>query len=70
MKGSEFERRVRKLARSGKVVCMFVPDKGKGSHGRLYFGGEFTTPKNRKKEIGQDLIAKMCRDLNIDPNDL
>jgi len=47
-----------------------VGDKGKGSHGRLYFGGEFTTLKDRKNEIGCDLLAKMCRDLNIDLHDL
>jgi hypothetical protein len=35
-----------------------------------WFGEEFTTLKDRKKEIGRDLLAKMCRDLNIDPHDL
>lgn len=70
VKGAEFERRVRKLARSRKVTCHFVADKGKGSHGRLYFGDEFTTLKDRKKEIGRDLLAKMCTDLKIDPHDL
>jgi len=47
-----------------------VADKGKGSHGRLYVGDEFTTLKDRKKEIGRDLLAKMCADLKIDPHDL
>ena len=70
MKGGEFERRVQKLARLRKVNCQFVGDKGKGSHGRLYFGDEFTTLKDRKKEIGRDLLAKLCRDLNLDPHDL
>jgi antitoxin HicB len=70
VRGAEFERRVQKLARRKDVTCHFVSDKGKGSHGRLYFGGEFTTLKDRKKEIGRDLLAKMCRDLNIDPHDL
>ena len=70
MKGAEFERRVRKFARLKSVGCQFVADQGKGSHGRLYFGEEFTTLKDRKKEIGRDLLAKMCRDLNIDPHDL
>jgi mRNA interferase HicA len=70
VKGAEFERRVRKLARTRKVTCAFVSDKGKGSHGRLYVGEEFTTLKDRKKEIGHDLLAKMCRDLKIDPHDL
>ncbi len=70
MKGSEFERRLRRSARRDKVTCHFVADKGKGSHGRLYFGDEFTTLKDRNKEIGRDLLAKMCRDLKIDPHDL
>ncbi|MBI5282182.1 MAG: hypothetical protein HY858_10910 [Candidatus Solibacter usitatus] len=70
MKGAEFERRVRKLARSRNVTCQFLAGKGKGSHGRLYFGGEFTTLKDRKKEIGRDLLARMCGDLKIDPRDL
>jgi len=70
VKGAEFERRLRRLARRRKVTCKFVADKGKGSHGRLYFGEEFTTLKDRKKEIGRDLMAKMCRDLKIDPREL
>jgi mRNA interferase HicA len=70
VKGAEFERRVRRLARRQGVSCRFVADKGKGSHGRLYFGDEFTTLKDRKKEIGRDLLAKMCADLRIDPHDL
>lgn len=54
----------------GSSPCEFVADRGKGSHGRLYFGDEFTTLKDRKKEIGRDLLAKMCRDLKIDSHDL
>lgn len=68
--GAEFERKVRRLARRRKVPCRFVASKGKGSHGRLYFGNEFTTLKDRKKEIGRDLLAKMCADLKIDPREL
>ncbi|MCC6362670.1 MAG: hypothetical protein IT165_04055 [Bryobacterales bacterium] len=70
MKGAEFERRVRRLARNRKIRCQFVADKGKGSHGRLYLGNEYTTLKDRKKEIGRNLLAKMCADLKIDPHGL
>jgi len=70
VKGAEFERRVRNLARRMKTTCEFVADKGKGSHGRLYLGQEFRALKDRKKEIGRDLLAKMCRDLKIDAPDL
>lgn len=58
------------MARNRKLTCQFVADKGKGSHGRLYFGDEFTILKDRKKEIGRDLLAKMWADLKIDPHDL
>ena len=61
---------MRKWARSRKLTCQFLADKGKGSHGRLYVGGEFTTLKDRRKEIGRGLLAKMCADLKIDPHDL
>jgi mRNA interferase HicA len=54
------------ILRRKKITCQFVADKGKGSHGCLYFGEEFTTLKDRNKEIGRGLLAKMCRDLNID----
>ncbi len=61
---------VRRLAKTRKLNCVFVGDKGKGSHGRLYLGDEFTTLKDRKKEIGAGLLAKMCRDLQIEPTQL
>lgn len=67
---AEFERRIRKLARRRNAACQFVADKGKGTHGRVYFGADYTTLTDRKKEIGRDLLAKMCRDPNIDPHDL
>jgi mRNA interferase HicA len=70
VRGAEFERKQRKLARRKNVACLFVADKGKGSHGRLYFGNEFTTLKDRKKEIGRDLLVKMCHDLKVDPHEL
>jgi mRNA interferase HicA len=70
VKGAEFLRRIQRLARRKDLACHFVATKGKGSHGRLYLEQEFTTLKDRKKEIGRDLLSKMCRDLNIDPHDL
>lgn len=69
-KGAEFERRIQKLAKEKELACIFVADKGKGSHGRLYLGSEFTTLKDRKKELGKGLLGKMCRDLKIHPEEL
>src|SRR5664280_1169807 len=70
VKGAEFVRGVQKLAKEKELSCLFVADKGKGSHGRLYLGSEFTTLKDRKKELGKGLLAKMCRDLKIHAEEL
>jgi mRNA interferase HicA len=70
VKGSEFLRKAQSLARRNHVWFAFVPAKGKGSHGRVYFGTAFTTLKDRKKEIGSGLLQGMCKDLGIDPRDL
>ena len=70
VKGAEFERRVQKLSKERDLPCFFMASKGKGSHGRLYLGSEFTTLKDRKKELGKGLLAKMCHDLKIDTEEL
>jgi mRNA interferase HicA len=41
--GHEFERKIRRIGRSRGVHVRFEAGRGKGSHGRLYFGDRFTT---------------------------
>ena len=54
------------------MVCpsSFDSSHGKGSHGRLYFGGRFTTLKDRKKEIGPGLLKAMLDQLGLTKEDL
>ena len=47
----------------------FVASEGPGSHGTLCAGDLRTTVKDRKKEIGKGLLAKMLADLGIDRQD-
>jgi len=47
-----------------------VASEGSGSHGTLYAGDRKTTIKDRKKEVGKGLLAKMLTDLEIDKDDL
>jgi predicted RNA binding protein YcfA (HicA-like mRNA interferase family) len=68
--GSEFERKIRALGRERGVVVAFDAGHGKGSHGRLYFGGRFTTLKDRKKEIGPGLLKAMLAQLGLTKQDL
>ena len=51
MTGDEFIKCIRRLGRERGVTVRFEPRKGKGSHGRLYFGHRFTTMKDRRKKI-------------------
>ena len=70
MTGSEFVRRVRRLGRQRSVPVHFDSRRGKGSHGRLYYGERFTTVKNRKKEISQSLLAAMLKQLGLSAQDI
>ena len=69
MNGRQFIARVRKWARSRNLEVRFVASEGAGSHGTLYAGGRRTTVKDRKKDIGKGLLAKMLSDLGIDRDD-
>ena len=46
-----------------------MASEGPGSHGTLYTGNRKTTVKDRRKEIGKGLLAKMLADLGIDRDD-
>ena len=69
MNGRQFIARVRKWARSRNLEVRFVASEGAGSHGTLCAGKRRTTVKDRKKEIGKGLLAKMLTDLGIDRDD-
>jgi mRNA interferase HicA len=70
MTGHEFERKIRRLGRRNGVLVAFDKGHGKGSHGRLYYGGRFTTLKDRKKEIGPGLLNAMLSQLGLTKSDL
>jgi len=59
-----------KLGRARGVVVSFDSGRGKGSHGRLYYGSRFTTLKDRKKEIGPGLLHAMLHQLGLTRKDL
>ncbi len=70
MKGSEFIRRIRKLARKRGVTVDFIPARGKGSHGTLYFGGQFTIIRDPKDELKTGTFHAMLQQLGLTPQDL
>ena len=70
MKGSEFLRKLQRLARRRGIRFQHEPGLGRGSHGRVWLGAASTTLKDPKKELGTGLLRAMCRDLGIEPRDL
>lgn len=69
MRGNEFIKRVKKLGKTVGVTVHYEPGKGKGSHGRLFFGEEWTTIKDPTKEIGNGLLNAMLKQLKIEKED-
>ncbi|MGH6974818.1 MAG: type II toxin-antitoxin system HicA family toxin [Stellaceae bacterium] len=70
MKGSEFLRKLKDLARSRGVPVAFDKKHGKGSHGTLTYGERRTTLKDLKKEIGKGLLNAMLSDLGLTKDEL
>lgn len=69
MNGRQFITRVRRWAKSRGLQVRFLASQGTGSHGTLHVGGRKTTVKDRRKEIGKGLLAKMLADLEIERDD-
>jgi hypothetical protein len=70
MNGREFERKIKNLGRKRGIAVAFDRERGKGSHGRLYYGNRFTTLKDRNKEIGPGLLNAMLTQLGLTKTDL
>ncbi len=68
--GREFIRKVKKLGRRRGVPVDFVEERGKGSHGTLYFGNRLTVVKHRAAELKPGLLHGMLRQLGLALDDL
>lgn len=70
VRGAEFLRKLKAVARRKKLPYRWVPERGVGSHGTLYVGTRFTVVKDLKKELGPGLLSDMCKQLGICKEDL
>jgi mRNA interferase HicA len=70
VRGSEFLRKVKAVARWKRLKYRWVPERGSGSHGTLYLGDRFTIVKDLKKELGPGLLSDMYKQLGIRKEDL
>jgi mRNA interferase HicA len=70
MKGAEFVRRVRRLGRRQGVDVTFDKERGKGSHGTLYYGDRLTVVRNLKDELKKGTLHAMLKQVGLTPDDL
>ncbi len=68
--GAEFIRRVKRLGRRRGVSVEFVVERGKGSHGTLYFDSRCTVVKRRAAELKPGLLHAMLKQLGLTLDDL
>jgi mRNA interferase HicA len=70
VKGAEFIRRVEKLGRARRIKVEFIPRRGKGSHGTLFFGSNFTIVQNRVEDLKRGTLHGMLKQLGLTIDDI
>ena len=70
VRGSEFLRRLKKVAKKNELAYKWNPVRGVGSHGTVYVGGRFAIVKDLKQDLGPGLLSDMCKQLGIRKDDL
>jgi mRNA interferase HicA len=61
---------LRRLGSRRGVAVRFKEERGKGSHGTIYFGDRFAVLKNRRADIKPGLLHAMLRQLGLSERDL
>jgi mRNA interferase HicA len=64
VKGSEFLRKVKSIAKRKKLAYRWSPERGVGSHDTVYLGGRFTVVKDLKNEFGPR-SARLLEERNL-----
>jgi hypothetical protein len=70
VKGSEFLRKLKTVAKRKKRICRWDPERGHGSHGTVFLDGAYAVVKDLKKELSPGLLADMCKQLGIKKEEL
>ena len=63
-------RKIRRLGRRRGVRVAFVPERGKGSHGTLYYGDKLTIVRSPKDELKMGTLHAMLNQLGVTLSDL
>ena len=68
--GHEFIRRVRRLGRQRGIKVAFVAERGKGSHGTLYYSERLTIVRNPQDELKTGTLHALLAQLGLSRSDL
>jgi len=63
MTGNEFIRKIRRLGRKRGGKVAFVPERGKGSHGTLYYGEKLTIVRHPQDALKTGALHAMLTQL-------
>jgi len=70
MKGSEFLRKLKKLAKEKGVKFKHIEERGKGSHSTIEYGDCFTIIRNLSDELKTGTYNAMLKQLGISKDEL
>jgi len=70
MKGIDFIRKIKKLAKERGLKCTVDKMRGKGWHVTLYFENMRTIVRNPKDELKKGTISAMLRQLELTNQDI
>ena len=70
MKGNEFVKKIRKLAKANGIEAWVDKKRGKGSHVTLYYGDKFTIVRNPKDELKTGTFKAMLKQLGIKEDEI
>jgi mRNA interferase HicA len=65
VRGNEFVKKVKKLAKANGLEARIDSKRGKGSHVTLYYGDKFTMVRNLKDELKTGTLKAMLKQLGI-----
>ena len=63
-------RKVQKLAKEKGISVQYTAERGKGSHGTLYFGEKRTIVPNPKNELKTGTFHAMLKQLGLKADDM
>jgi len=70
MKGNELIKRIKRLAKKKSIECEYRRERGKGSHGTLYYEDRRAIIGNPKDELKKGTFFAVLKQLDIDENEL